>query len=325
MKLISKLTKTAVVAFLALGMYSCSDDDDVNVEVVETNTIADFVSSTGDYSSLAAALDAAGLTATLNGNEKFTVFAPNNAAFDRFLAANNFATLGDVPVDVLTQVLLNHVQMGEILASDLSTGYITSMAKGSASDENLSMYINVGDNVTINGVATVTSANNQVDNGIIHAVDEVIGLPDITTFAIADPTFDILQAALTREDEFTFVSILQSTGDASPFTVFAPTNDAFVALLEELDVDSLGDIPSDLLASVLSYHVISGANVRAEDITDGMMAPTFETGEITINTGDTVTITDENDRTSTVVLANVQATNGVIHAIDQVLLPASDE
>lgn len=325
MKLISNLTKTAVVAFLALGMYSCSDDDDVNVPVVETNTIADFVDSSGDYSSLAAALDAAGLTATLDGSAKYTVFAPNNAAFDKFLADNNFATLGDVPVDLLTQVLLNHVQMGEIMASDLSTGYIPSMAKGSASDENLSMYISVGDNVMINGVATVTSANNQVDNGIIHAVDQVIGLPDITTFVIADPTFEILLAALTREEDFPFVSILQSTGAPSPFTVFAPTNDAFIDLLDELDVATLGDIPTDLLASVLSYHVVAGANVRAEDITDGMMVPTFETGEITINTGDTVTITDENERTSTVVLANVQATNGVIHAINQVLLPASDE
>ncbi len=324
MKLISKLTKTAVVAFLVLGMYSCSDDDDVNVPVVEENSIADFVSSNDDYSSLKAALDAAGLTATLDGSANYTVFAPNNAAFSEFLEDNNFNSLGDVPVDVLTQVLLNHVQMGEIMAADLTTGYIESMVKGPASDENLSMYINVGDNVVINGVATVTSANIEVDNGIIHAVDKVIGLPDIVTFATADPTFEILVAALTREADYPFVGILQSTGDASPFTVFAPTNDAFVALLDELDVESLAAIDADLLASVLSYHVVSGANVRAEDITDGMMVPTFETGEITINTGDTVTITDENERISTVILPNVQATNGVIHAIDQVLLPAAE-
>lgn len=324
MKLNSKLTKMAVVAFLALGMYSCSDDDDVNVPVVEENTIADFVSSTNDYSSLAAALDVAGLTATLDGSTNYTVFAPNNAAFSAFLAANNFNSLEDVPVDVLTQILLNHVQMGEIMAAELTTGYIESMAKGPASDENLSMYINVGDNVVINGVATVTTANIQVDNGIIHAVDQVIGLPDIVTFATADPTFDILVAALTREDDYTFVQILQSTGDSSPFTVFAPTNDAFVALLDELDVDSLADIDADLLASVLSYHVVAGANVRAEDLSDDMMVTTFETGEITINLGDNVTITDENERTSTVVLPNVQATNGVIHAINQVLLPAGE-
>lgn len=325
MKLTSKIFKPAVMAFLALGMFACNDDDDANVPMVEDNTIADFVSTNDNYSSLAAALEAADLTATLDGTTKYTVFAPNNAAFSEFLAANNFDALDDVPVDVLKQVLLNHVQMGEIMAADLSTGYIESMAKGPASDENLSMYINVGDNVVINGVSTVTTTNIEVDNGIIHAVDQVIGLPDITTFAIADPTFDILQAALTREEDYTFVDILQSTGDASPFTVFAPTNDAFVALLDELDVDSLDDIDADLLATVLSYHVVSGDNVRAEDLTDGMMVTTFETGEITINVGASVTITDENERTSTVVLPNVQATNGVIHAIDQVLLPASED
>ncbi|RKS53555.1 putative surface protein with fasciclin (FAS1) repeats [Gillisia mitskevichiae] len=325
MKLTSKIFKPAVMAFLALGMFACNDDDDANVPMVEDNTIADFVSTNDNYSSLAAALEAADLTSTLDGTTKYTVFAPNNEAFSEFLAANNFDALDDVPVDVLKQVLLNHVQMGEIMAADLSTGYIESMAKGPASDENLSMYINVGDNVVINGVSTVTTTNIEVDNGIIHAVDQVIGLPDITTFAIADPTFDILQAALTREEDYTFVDILQSTGDASPFTVFAPTNDAFVALLDELDVDSLDDIDADLLATVLSYHVVSGDNVRAEDLTDGMMVTTFETGEITINVGASVTITDENERTSTVVLPNVQATNGVIHAIDQVLLPASED
>lgn len=324
MDFISKLTKTAAIAFLVLGIYGCSDDDDANVVIVESNTIADFVSSNDDYSSLAAALDVAGLTATLDGSANYTVFAPNNAAFTAFLEDSPYNSLEEVPVDVLTQILLNHVQMGEIRAQDLETGYTTSMATGPASAENLSMYINVGDNVMINGVATVTTADVEVDNGIIHAVDQVIGLPDITTFAIADPTFDILVAALTREDSYTFVSILQSTGDASPFTVFAPTNDAFVALLDELDVNSLDDIPADLLATVLSYHVVSGVNVRAEDLTDGMMVTTFETGEITVNVGDNVTITDENERTSTVVLPNVQATNGVIHAIGQVLRPASE-
>jgi len=323
MNIISKFTKTAVIAFLALGIVGCSNDDD-NEVVVETNTIADFVSSNDNYSSLAAALDAAGLTATLDGSSNYTVFAPNNAAFSDFLAANNFNSLADVPVDLLKQVLLNHVQMGEIKAADLSTGYIESMAKGSASDENLSMYINVGDNVVINGVATVTSADIEVDNGIIHAVDQVIGLPDITTFATADPNFEILVAALTREEDYNFVSILQSTGDPSPYTVFAPTNQAFLDLLDELDLASLNDIPADLLASVLSYHVVTGANVRSTDLSNDMMVTTFETGAFTVNLGDNVTILDESGRTSTVVATDVQASNGVIHVIDQVLLPAAE-
>ncbi|HSI69552.1 MAG TPA: fasciclin domain-containing protein [Gillisia sp.] len=286
-----------------------------------SNTIADFVENNADYSSLNAALEVAGLKETLAGNAELTVFAPNNAAFEAFLSDNGFADLGAVPVDVLTQVLLNHVQSGSIYAADLTTGYIESMASWGASDENLSMYINTADGVMINGVSSVTTPNVEVDNGVIHAVDAVIGLPDVVTFATADPNFEILVEALTRDEDFNFVSTLQTQGAPAPFTVFAPTNDAFVDFLGELEFASLEAIPSDVLSSTLSYHVVTGANVRSTDITDGMEVTTFETGTFTINAGESVTITDENERESTVIAVDVQATNGVIHVIDTVLLP----
>ncbi|GHA43637.1 beta-Ig-H3/fasciclin domain-containing protein [Salinimicrobium marinum] len=324
MKLISKLTRFTAVAFLTLGLASCSDDDDAvdDVVVPETNTIADFVASNDDYSSLEAALEVTGLTATLDGTANYTVFAPDNDAFAAFLSDNGFSDLSEVPTDVLTQVLMNHVQSGIITSGDLTTGYIESMAVGSASEENLSMYIDTSDGVMINGVSNVVTADVEVDNGIIHAVDAVIGLPDITTFAMADPTFDTLVAALTREDSYTFVETLMMTSDPAPFTVFAPTNDAFGALLEELEAESLNDISGDVLASVLSYHVVAGANVRSGDLSDGMVVTMLNEDSITVNVGDTVTLTDSSGRTSTVVATDVQANNGVIHVLDMVLLPA---
>jgi len=320
MKFISNLKKIALVLFLSLGAIACNDDDN-DVIIVETNTIADFVSNNADYSSLNAALEAADLKIVLDGNTKYTVFAPNNAAFSAFLTANGFADLSEVPVDLLTQILLNHVQAGVIKAADLSTGYIPSSATGEASEENLSMYINTEDGVRINGVSSVTTANIEVDNGVIHAVNAVIGLPDITTFALADSEFTTLVAALTADESFDFVSTLQTQESPAPFTVFAPTNQAFADFLTEFDFADLAAIPVDVLGSVLSYHVVTEANVRSEDITDGMMVPTFEGGEFTINTGTDVTITDENDRVSTVIATDVQATNGVIHVIDTVLFP----
>lgn len=324
MNLISKLTRFTAVAFLTLGLASCSDDDDAvdDVVVPETNTIADFVASNDDYSSLEAALEVTGLTATLDGTANYTVFAPDNDAFAAFLSDNGFSDLNDVPTDLLTQVLMNHVQSGMITSGDLTTGYIESMAVGNASEENLSMYIDTSDGVMINGVSNVVTADVEVDNGIIHAVDAVIGLPDITTFAMADPTFEILVAALTREDSYTFVETLMMTEDPAPFTVFAPTNDAFGALLEELEAESLNDISGDVLASVLSYHVVARANVRSGDLSDGMEVTMLNEDSITVNVGDTVTLTDSSGRTSTVVATDVQANNGVIHVLDMVLLPA---
>lgn len=307
------------VIFISIGMVACSNDDEGDMET--TNTIADFVENNADYSSLNAALIAADLKSTLGGSSEFTVFAPNNAAFNAFLSANGFSSLSAVPKEVLTQILLNHVQEGSIMSSDLSTGYIESMSTAGLSGENLSMYINTSDGVTINGTSSVTTANIEVDNGVIHAVDAVIGLPDITTFATADPNFEILVAALTREEEFTFVSTLMTQGTPAPFTVFAPTNTAFENLLTELEAASLNDIPTDVLASTLSYHVLTGANVRSGDIEDDMMVTTLQGGSFTINTTGGVTITDENDRVSNIVAVDVQATNGVIHVVDRVLLP----
>lgn len=323
MKSFSKLVKFTAFLFLFPGLVSCSDDDDaVTPPVVETNTIADFVANNDNYSSLEAALEVTGLTSTLDGAENYTVFAPDNDAFAAFLADNGFSGLGEVPTALLTQVLLNHVQMGEIMAADLSTGYIESMAVGGASEENLSMYISTANGVMINGVATVTTANVEVDNGVIHAVDAVIGLPTIVTFALADPTFATLVAALTREEEFPFVGVLMETESPAPFTVFAPTNDAFGDLLTELEMTSLDDIPADLLASVLSYHVVAGANVRSSAIVDDMEVSTLAEQAFTINIGDPVVITDARERTSNIIAVDVQADNGVIHVIDTVVLPA---
>lgn len=324
MLLLSNFKKIAVAVFLSVSVLACSSDDDQGDVIPETNSIADFVESNPDYSNLNSALIAADLKATLDGNEDYTVFAPNNAAFNSFLSDNGFENLDEVPVDLLTQILLYHVLPGTEMAGDLSTGYVETASTFSPGDNNLSMYLNLDDGVMINGTAEVTNADIEVDNGVIHAVNSVIGLPDITTFALADPNFDILVSALTREDDYNFVETLQTQEDPAPFTVFAPTNEAFADLLTELEMDSLDEIPSDLLASVLSYHVVTGANVRSEDITDGLEVTTFETGMFTVNTAEGVTITDENDRITNIVATDVQATNGVIHVVDQVLLPVAD-
>lgn len=318
-----KTFKILQFLLISMLMLSCSDDDDNMVipPVEEPVTIADFVATDDDYSSLAAALEVTGLTATLDGTANYTVFAPDNDAFAAFLTDNGFASLDEVPEELLTQILLNHVQAGEIMAADLETGYIESTAVYGASEESLSMYINTTEGVMINGVSTVETADINVDNGIIHAVDAVIGLPDITTFALADPTFDILVAALTREDDYPFVSTLMSSEDPAPFTVFAPTNEAFGAFLEEMNFASLEEVPAEVLATTLSYHVVPGVNVRSTDLTDGMTVNTLIDQNFTVNLGDTVTLTDTSGRTSTVIATDVQATNGVIHVLDTVLLP----
>ncbi len=317
------LVKITLIALLMLAFTSCSKDDDGGGPLPDDGTtIADFVASNEDYSSLAAALEAAGLTATLDGETEYTVFAPNNAAFSTFLSDNGFANLSDVPVDVLTKILLNHVVIGVNTSSDFSTGYITSLSVGDSAPENLSLFINTSSGVVVNGTSTVTQADILADNGVIHAVNAVIGIPNVTTQAFANPEFSILVDALiaASDSNINYVELLSGNA-ASPFTVFAPTNSAFSSLLAVLGLSSLNDIPQDLLQIVLNYHVIAGANVRAEDLTNGQTATTFQGESITFDLTGGAKIIDATGTPSNIIVTNVQTNNGVVHAIDKVLLP----
>jgi len=318
MKNFAKLIKLTLLVATSTVMFSCSDDDSV---AQESNTIAAIASRNPNFTTLVAALDRADLVQTLDQNGPFTVFAPTNPAFDAFLADNGFKSLEDIPVDVLRQVLLNHVVSGNNPSSSLSTGYIKTLATGSASETNtLSMFVNRssgifatnGVSLRLNGVASVTTANLVATNGVIHVVDAVIGLPTVVTHAAANPGFSTLVGLLSQQD---LVSTLDGTA-GSPFTVFAPNNDAFTTF-ESQNPGTLGSLTSAQVTAVLTYHVVAGANVLSTGIPSGPIT-TFETGTFSVNG---TTITDEAGRETEIVGFDVQASNGVIHVLNNVILP----
>jgi len=320
MKNISKVIKLSFLAIVASFSFSCSDDD--NNMTSNNQSITDIASRNSDLTVLVGALIRTDLAQTLDQPGTYTVFAPTNAAFSSFLTANGYASVDDVPVAALKEILLNHVVVGNYPSSALSTGYIKTLAKGGASSTNtLSMFVNTTSGVTLNGVADVSTANITASNGVIHIVDAVIGLPTVVTHALANPNFSTLVAALTRSDQPDFAGILSGTAN-SPFTVFAPTNTAFSGLLTELSLSSLNDIPQGTLENTLKYHVVTGANVLAADLTNNMMVTTFQGQSFTITTTGGAKITDANNRISNIVAVDVQASNGVIHALDKVILPS---
>ena len=312
------LSKIITVFLFAAFLTSCSDDEEV---VIDTNTIVD-VAVDNNLSSLVAAVTRADLVATLSSSGSFTVLAPTNAAFNAYLQANNYASVNDVPVNELRNLLLNHVINGTLRSTDLSTGYAKTNATSDASGTEMSIYINTESGVTFNGSSSVQTANVMADNGIVHVVDKVIELPSVVTFVTADANLSILESALTRETSFNFVSTLSTEANASPapFTVFAPDNDAFVNLLGELNLSALADVPTATLEGTLNSHVVAGSNVTENMLSDNMPITTLGarlTVEISSNGA---VLVDPNNRTSAITDTNIQANNGVIHTISRVVL-----
>jgi uncharacterized surface protein with fasciclin (FAS1) repeats len=306
--------------FLALGaalfFTACGEDEEESPK-----NIVQLAQSNNELSSLVAALTRAGLVDALNADGPFTVFAPTNAAFNEFLSANGFASLEAVPVDVLKQVLLNHVVSGEIRAANVpAEGYVKTLATYGTTNSNISLLAQSNSSgVSLNKDAKVTTADVIATNGVIHIVNKVIGLPSIVSHALNNPNFSILVAALTRPSlGVDYVGLLSGAG---PFTVFAPTNAAFAALLTELNLTSLDQVDDATLNAVLQYHVVPNANVLAGQLTQGQVVTTFQTGTFTIGLSGGAKITDASGRVSNIILTDVQATNGVVHAIDKVILP----
>ena len=318
MKNLFKSKTVAIIAFaiLAFSTVGCNDTTETPVD----NTITGIALKNPDFSILVQALTKAELAGTLQGSGPFTVFAPTNAAFTAFLATTPYATINDVPKATLTEILLNHVVSGAVKSTDLTTSYIKTLAKGTASSTNaLSMFVNTdGGMVKLNGVATVTTANINASNGVLHIVDKVIGLPTVVTHATANTNFSSLVGALTGAGQPNFVSILSGVG---PFTVFAPTNDAFTALNTELAPGGIAGVSTANLTKVLQYHVVSG-NILAASLTEGQIVPTLQTPQtFTIQLTGGAKIKDVNNRISTIVATDVQCANGVIHVLNKVLLP----
>ena len=324
MKNVLKLNKLLFLLTFSFFIISCDNDDDDAQTLPEELTIVETAAATPELSILVEALTVADgdLVTTLSGGN-FTVLAPTNDAFAAFLSANGFASLDEVPTDFLSNILLNHVITGSVMSTDLASagsGYTTTNATNMDGD-NLSLYFTTSSGVEFNGQSSVVSADVSASNGIVHVVDAVIGLPSIVTFATSNPTFETLVAALTREDlGQDFVSILSTTDEPSPFTVFAPTNDAFASLLSELGVDSLGDIDAATLELTLGTHVVVEANVRSGDLTNGMNITTVGDA-LTVSLDAGPQLIDLNDRIANIIAVDVQAYNGVVHVIDKVVLP----
>ena len=284
-----------LVCLLASSLPVSSADSN---EDIPTNAAA-----TGVHESLVAALAQAELVSTLEGPGPFTVFAPND---DAFAAAGIDLVALDTPEgkETLTDILLHHVYSGSVPASAVTDGMMAEMVNGDKV-----AFTNDGTTVTVGG-ATVITADVIASNGIIHVIDKVLMPPsDIPTTAGNTGIHNTLVNAVVQANLLTTLS-----GDG-PFTVFAPTDQAFTDA--GVDLTAL-DTPegNQALANILQYHVISG-EVPASGVTDCLSADAVNGQPLSFTVGDSgVMVNDAN-----VITTDVITSNGLIHVIDKVLTP----
>ena len=277
----------------------------LNASADETQDIPTNAAGTGIHDTLVDAVVQADLLATLQGTGPFTLFAPTDQAFSD--AGIDLVAL-DTPEGkvVLQDILLYHVFSGEVPASAVTDGMLANMANG----DNLKFGVNNG--IVTVGNANVTLADVQASNGIIHVIDRVLSPPSLDVPATAQTTgiHDTLVAAVIQAD---LLATLQGTG---PFTVFAPTDQAFSDA--GIDLGAL-DTPEGkaTLSDILLYHVVS-AEVASSTVTDCMSANAANGQPLSFTVDANGVMVND----ATVVAADVITSNGLIHVIDTVLSPS---
>jgi len=305
---------TLLLCALVFGFSSCDDDDAPDTPAI--GTITDQVQSDPQFSVLASAIERTDLDAYLDvPTRRLTVFAPTDAAFAA--SGVDLAALSD---DELRNILNYHIITGTIINSgDIADGdtQVNTTNETAPGPNSIPVKVtNSGGTITLDDNATVTTADIVAVNGTIHIIDQLLIPPTVADRVSGDGQFSTLLAALER------TGLDEVLSEMGSYTIFAPTNDAFDALVVSVD-----DIEEDALRNLLLYHVIP-TGIAAADIPGGMSyqqtldADGPEDSQLSLvinNEGDSVMINNSAKVTAT----DVFASNGVVHAIDMVLSPQS--
>ncbi len=316
MKIGIKKFAAAILTAGAALLSACGGNNHPPLDIVS------LAKSSANLSILSEAIESAGLAPVLKSGGPYTVFAPTNDAFVALLKELNVSKDAlFANKELLTSVLTYHVLAGKTVSSAVPLGKpITTLQKGffKAETSGISLQITDGRNRT----STVETANVEAENGVIHVINKVLLPADKTVVATAlalstatQPEFTLLVEAVIAAE---LVDTLNSNG---PFTVFAPTDAAFGALLTELNVTKAALFANKtLLTKVLTYHVVPGLVLKA-DVPVNQAVKTVQGETLTVD--GKLEVNDQRGRKAKIVATDVLASNGVIHVIDKVILPAA--
>merc|ERR1711865_1144673 len=290
--------------------------------------IVELAESVPALATLVSAVVAGDLADTLSSPGPFTVFAPTNDAFaalpagvvDNLMKAENKAEL----VDLLTY----HVLPSQALSTDLGLFQAVKTVEGKLLHvQKWGGIVKVGPSLASKDLRTVTGADNKASNGVAHIIDGVLIPP---AAGLADALPNIVELAQSVDDLSTFAAVVagdlaETLSSPGPFTVFAPTNEAFSALPEGTLDTLLKPENKDTLVDILTYHVLA-SEVLSTDLKFFQRVKTVEGKSVHVyKTRKGVFVSPDGKDFKTVVGADNKASNGVAHIIDGVLLPPTSE
>ncbi|MBS9463743.1 fasciclin domain-containing protein [Flagellimonas sp. 389] len=307
----------STLLLMALSFNSCSlDDDGINRP---DESLADLISNDTNFQMLKTALEEVELLDNLDRSGLNTILAPTDEAFNSFLDGK---ALSDISKADLRKLLLAHIVVGEVNTQDFVSaeeGYMITSSPGIAQNSSINLYFKNDNGIVISGKAKIvsSSSNKRASNGILHQIDAILELPTLADFIAVDDRLNELEKSLTSPGQPDFMATLDTpNGEApAPFTVFAPINDAF---------EDFGDLPTgDDLTPVLEHHVIASKNIVTRDMEQSMTLETIEGDDLTVRIiGNQINLIDgANNNTTRIVGANLQASNGVLHLVDDILIP----
>ena len=290
---------------------ACGDDGDgpTPPPPSEDLNLVELAQSDENFSTLVSVIEDLGLEETLTSGD-FTVFAPTNAAFE----ALPDGVLESLTDEQLLDIIQFHVTEGSVPSSALGAQQDVEMLN----EENTLVQSSAA-GVVVNGSSNVVEADLEATNGFIHGIDEVL-LPSAIRIALGQPNLvDVAQEDGRFE---TLIGLVEDVGLTTtlqylgPYTAFAPTDDAFTALFEEVDPSTL---TTEQLTFILTYHVISGDGIASGDLAaeQAVESAAEELLYITSNEESGVTVNGN----ASVIDADVDASNGIVHVVDNVLLP----
>ena len=286
----------------------------------EQKNIVTVAVEAGQFKTLVAAVQAAGLVETLSGKGPFTVFAPTDEAFAKLGKDAIADLLKPENKDKLTSILTYHVVAGEYPAAKVVA------AKSLTTVQGADVTVAAGKDVMV-GTAKVLKTDIKASNGIIHVIDSVILPPAANTaeasMKAAKKNLPNLVAVASKAGSFNTLlkaaaaaGLADTLANGGPFTIFAPNDEAFAKLGKDTIADLLKPENKDKLAAILKYHVVSGA-VMSPEAVKLTSAKTLQGGDLTLKVVDGKLTIDG----ATVIAADVEGSNGVIHVVDSVLLP----